>query len=221
MPERIRFYFDPLCPWCYQTSRWARHLEEQGEVAIEWRVFSLAIANRGGEGRAASGTGAAPALRTAIAVRREHGDAAVGRFYAALGLAIHERGEAADEPDTIATALRASGLDESLGRRALEDARTWQDVQAEHDEVVTEHKAFGVPTIVLEGGQPMFGPIIVSVPEEKEAVELWRHFSWLARNPNFAEVKRERNGLPDLESVRRWKRRAAEERATAESAETA
>ena len=54
MAERIRFYFDPLCPWCYQTSRWARRLEELGVLDVEWRVFSLAIVNgdeRGGRPR--------------------------------------------------------------------------------------------------------------------------------------------------------------------------
>lgn len=44
--ERIRFYFDPRCPWCYLTSRWASRLEELGEVSIDWALFSLEVVNR-------------------------------------------------------------------------------------------------------------------------------------------------------------------------------
>jgi hypothetical protein len=86
--------------------------------------------------------------------------------------------------------------------------------------MVAKHRAFGVPTIVLNAGEGpvMFGPIIVDVPDETEAVELWRHFSWLVRNQNFAELKRERPGVPDLESVRRWQRQRSERDAAAAAA---
>lgn len=211
MAEAVRFHFDPRCPWCYQTSRWARHLEAAGEVTIDWRVFSLAIANKGEEGRAASDTGSAPALRFAIALRERSGAAALGRFYAALGEAVHERGAAVDDPAVLAGAVRDAGGDESLIAAALDDPATWRAVQDEHDEVAKQHRAFGVPTIVLESGEVMFGPIIVEVPDERGAVELWRHFSWLTRNRNFAEVKRERSELPDLESVRRYRARHKQE----------
>ena len=101
MAEEIRFYFDPLCPWCYQTSRWARRLAELGVVDVDWRVFSLAIVNGGDEGRAAADTGSAPSLRTAIAVRRAHGSAAVGAFYKAVSDALHQRGLPLDDTDQV------------------------------------------------------------------------------------------------------------------------
>jgi 2-hydroxychromene-2-carboxylate isomerase len=212
MADTVRFYFDPRCPWCYQTSRWVRRLDELGELTVTWAVFSLAIANQGDEGRAASTRGGAPALRTAIALRDAHGNAAVGRFYAALGAAIHERGESADDNAVIDAALLEAGADSSLRERALNDPETWTEVQREHDDVVRTHNAFGVPTIVLGGGTgpAIFGPVIIDVPGDNEAVELWRHVSWLVRNQNFAELKRERSRLPDLESIRRSLRRKAE-----------
>ena len=217
MTEGVRFYFDPLCPWCYQTSRWARRLEELGELEVDWRVFSLAIVNGGDQGRAASDTGSAPALRASVLVRREHDAAAVGRFYAAQGAAIHERGEPGDDITTVERSLQIAGLDPSLARRALEDPTTWDEVQREHDDVVAVHRAFGVPTIVLDGvdGAAMFGPVIFEVPPDTESRELWKHFSWLVRNGNFAEVKRERTRAPDLESVRRYIQRKEEQTAAA------
>jgi 2-hydroxychromene-2-carboxylate isomerase len=174
MAEAIRFYFDPLCPWCYQTSRWARHLEQAGEVSIDWAVFSLAIANRGDEGRAAAGSGSAPALRIARALRDAHGNAAAGNFYAALGAAVHERGETVDDPAVIAAALREARVEPDFAGRVLNDPSSWDAVLAEHDDVVAKHAAFGVPTIVLDGGDGpvMFGPIIVEVPDEKEATRV-------------------------------------------------
>ena len=210
MAEQIRFYFDPLCPWCYQTSRWARRLDELGVIDVEWRVFSLAIVNRGDEGRSDPDMWSGPALRTAIAVREAHGNDAVGAFYKAVSDAVHQRGERADDHAVIEASLREAGLEPELLQRALADPGTWETVQREHDDVVAEHQAFGVPTIVLDGGTgpSMFGPVITQVPDDSAAVELWQHFVWMTRNPNVAEMKRERLPL-DLESVRKHERERA------------
>src|ERR1700720_396646 len=96
MAEKIRFYFDPLCPWCYQTSRWARRLDELCVVDVEWRVFSLAIVNSGDEGRAAGGTGA------------------VGALYKALSDARHQRGLPLDDHTVIEASLGEAGLEPEL-----------------------------------------------------------------------------------------------------------
>jgi predicted DsbA family dithiol-disulfide isomerase len=207
MAEQIRFYFDPLCPWCYQTSRWARRLEELGVLEVDWRVFSLAIVNRGDEGRAAPDTWSGPSLRTAIAVRATNGSAGVGAFYKALSDAHHQRGEDVADHGVIEGSLREAGLDSGLLETALAEPETWEAVQREHDEAVAAHGVFGVPTIVLDGGTgpQLFGPIITDIPDDSGAVELWQHFAWMARNPNVAEVKRERLPL-DLESVRSHQR---------------
>jgi predicted DsbA family dithiol-disulfide isomerase len=207
MSEQIRFYFDPLCPWCYQTSRWARRLDELGVVDVEWRVFSLGIVNRGDEGRTDADAWSAPSLRTAIAVRAAHGNAAVGAYYKALSDAIHQRGAKVTESRVIEAALVEAGLDAGVREQAVADPETWIAVQHEHDEAVELHKAFGVPSIVLDGGTGphAFGPIISDIPNDDDAVELWQHFEWMARNPNFAEFKRERQDL-DLEGVRMYER---------------
>ena len=90
--ERVKFYFDPACPWCYQTSRWARRVEELGEIELDWGIFSLEVVNLppGKDAReldARSG----PALRTALAIRDRHGSKAIGPFYAALGKRIWDQ----------------------------------------------------------------------------------------------------------------------------------
>ena len=210
MPEPIRFYVDPRCPWCYQTSRWARRLEAAGEVRVDWRPFSLDVANKGDDGRNAPDAGAAPALRVLAEIRRRAGSDAAGDFYAAIAGAVHDRGAAVDDIQQLRAAAEAAGADPNLVSDVMADPSTWAAVLAEHDEA-HELKVFGVPTIVLESGDLMFGPIIVDVPDEAEAIELWRHFSWLTRNRNFAELKRERTAAPELTSIRKARERRAEE----------
>lgn len=209
-PSPVRFAFDPLCPWCYQTSRWIRRLAELGEITLDWALFSLEIANDGIE--AARSGRAARALRTAVAVRDADGADALGAFYRALGARVHERGEDVADPAVVAGALRDAGLDPARQDQALADDTTWDAVVAEHTALVERSGAFGVPTIVLDGGRgpALFGPVISEPPaSDADAVELWRHVSWLARYEDFAELKRDRAVSPELESVRRHARERA------------
>jgi protein-disulfide isomerase-like protein with CxxC motif len=49
--DAVRFHFDPICPWCYQTSRWAKRLEQLGEIELDWGLFSLEVVNLKDGGR--------------------------------------------------------------------------------------------------------------------------------------------------------------------------
>jgi protein-disulfide isomerase-like protein with CxxC motif len=173
MAERIRFHFDPLCPWCYQTSRWVRRLSELGEVDVDWAVFSLDLVNAGStETRAKGHARAGNALRTVIAVRDAAGAAGVGAFYAAVGRRHHEQGEPLEEDATIRAALADAGLDTGLLDAALADDGTWAAVEDEHRQLVERTRSFGVPTIVLDGGDgpAIFGPVVSVVPSDDDAV---------------------------------------------------
>ena len=207
MSARIRFCFDPLCPWCYQTSRWVRDLEQRGEVAVSWGLFSLEIANADGDTAALGETAnAAMALRTAVALREAEGNQALGDFYAALGEAVHQRGEDVSDIGVVSAALEQAGMPSALIDKAMGDPGTWTAVETEHRSLVERTRSFGVPTIVLDDGEgpAIFGPVISEVPAPDDAVELWRHVSWLARYENFSELKRDRSIDPDLESYRRY-----------------
>lgn len=218
---RVTFHFDPLCPWCYQTSRWVRRLVELGEVEADWAVFSLALANattEEGREKAARKDHArgAPALRTVMAVRDDAGGGGVGRYYEHVGRAIHEEGAAADDLDAIRGALKAADLDPGLVDTAMADESTWDRVEAEHRALVDGTRSFGVPTIVVHADEQgpsgtIFGPVITDVPTDEDAVELFHHVAWLARYENFSELKRDRATLPDLESVRQFQARMEEQ----------
>jgi predicted DsbA family dithiol-disulfide isomerase len=211
--EQVKFHFDPRCPWCYQTSRWAVKLEELGEITLDWGVFSLDVVNaeQGTDVRTLD-TRSGPALRTVIAIRNEGQPELVGPFYTALGKRIWE--QTPPEEDIVVAvreALREIGLDESICDKALADPNTWDAVLDEHAALVERTGSFGVPTIVLDAGEgpAIFGPVIGNLPNDKDAVELWRHVSWLARFEDFSELKRARVSPPNLPAVT-WRRKQRE-----------
>lgn len=197
----VKFYFDPRCPWCYQTSKWAKRLEAMGEIELDWGPLSLEVINLPDDQDPLEIENGSPALRTAVKIAEVHGSKAIGPFYAALGARTFD----ADEPDEDQTqvlrdALSDAGLDPSLLDDALADDDTWKQVVSESQRLYEIVGDVGVPTIVLDGGEgaAIFGPVIVEQPTDEDAVELWRHTEWLARYDNFAELKRKRKGPPDL-----------------------
>ena len=152
--EHIQFSFDPRCPWCYQTSRWALRLESLGEIELTWSVFSLEVNRFKGENRDLDPqrSMSAAALRTSVMVRDAEGEAACGRFYAAIGYRYFYLLEDLAQEDTIQNALGDCGLSRDLYVAAMGDSTTWDRVVTEHERVVEEVGAFGVPTLRLDGG---------------------------------------------------------------------
>jgi 2-hydroxychromene-2-carboxylate isomerase len=41
----INFYFDPLCPFAWMTSKWVRKVAAQRDYAVDWRFISLRMLN--------------------------------------------------------------------------------------------------------------------------------------------------------------------------------
>ena len=121
-----------------------------------------------------------------------------------------------DNPDTFRGALSDIGLDSELYDRALADIGTWRTVVDEHEELVRDTKAFGVPTIRLDGGKgpSTFGPVLSELPTDDDAVKLLEHVTWLMRYENFGEFKRERIDL-DVPSAAAWRARQAAKAAEA------
>ncbi len=196
MTERVRFHFDPLCPWAWETSKWIREVENVRDIDVQWRLFSLTLVNANGEDPLTDPEArGVSALRTLALVEREHGNEAADYLYRAIGERVHE----GDEPlttDVVRSALGDSGLDASLVDSALDDDSTAQEVRAQHEAAAADAGCFGVPTIVLESGQGIFGPVISRASQGEQAGELWDHVRWLAEQDGFFELKRERDRGP-------------------------
>ena len=193
MTERIRFYFDPTCPWAWQSARWMREVERVRDVRADWRLFSLRLMNESADDPLTDASAhSVPALRALALAGREGGNEAVAGLYWAIGERVHDRDEELSV-ELIREALTAAGLDPATVDRALADHTTAREVRGQHQEAVESVQAFGVPTIVLESGRGIFGPVVSLAPAGEEAGRVWDHVRWLADFDGFFELKRERD----------------------------
>ena len=219
MTADLRFWFDPVCPFAWMTSKWVRTVAAQRDYEVEWRFISLRLLNRDVDydkhfppGYDAGHTAGLRLLRVAACARAGHGPAAVAALYEAIGAQIFEVGpEAAAVPDRIeelvVAALAEAGLPGILGT-ALEDPVWDEQIQQETDEALAlTGKDVGTPILEFRapgnagqpsGGVAFFGPVISRLPSEAEALELWDHVIGLASFPGFAELKRSLRERPQL-----------------------
>ncbi len=216
----IRFYFDPVCPFAWMTSKWVRQVQAQRDYTVDWRFISLRLLNAEVDYDAhfppeyeAGHTAGLRLLRVAARTRAEHGREAVAPLYAALGARIFDTSpDPADRPGDpepgarrgtrafVEPVLARAGLPTSLAE-ALEDESWDAEIRHETDEALAlTGKDVGTPIIHFEppDGVAFFGPVISRLPQDDAAAELWDHVVGLARFGGFAELKRSLRETPQL-----------------------
>ena len=193
----INFHFDPACPLAWRTALWIREVRRVRPVDVTWRLFSLEVVNRKeGTEPDFQNSGSWAAQRTLALARRQGGNEAIEKLYLTLGAAQHGRKESIKEPGVLRAAAKKADLDPAIVDAALADESTIHDVLADHEEAVRRYRAFGVPTIAIEGlDVGFYGPIIQFVPRGEEAGEMWDHLAWALRQPNLFELKRDRGAV--------------------------
>jgi 2-hydroxychromene-2-carboxylate isomerase len=208
----LAFYFDPVCPFAWLTSKWVRSVAAQRDYTVDWRFISLRMLNAHVDYAThfppdyeAGHTDGVRLLRVAARVRAEHGRPAVASLYEALGRHIFEVDEQADPRSRssrpfVESVLSDVGLPTSLAD-ALED-ETWDaGIRAETDEALAlSGKDVGTPILHFRPpeGVAFFGPVISRLPSDEDAVALWDHVVALAEFPGFAELKRSLRERPQL-----------------------
>jgi protein-disulfide isomerase-like protein with CxxC motif len=191
------FWFDPICPWAWLTSRWLLEVERVRPVQARWHVMSLAYLNQDRDlpedyrkgMRAAWGP-----VRVCIAAAQQHGDDVLGPLYTALGTRFHLRQEP-NERATIEAALTDAGLP-----TALADAMDSEDYD---EELKRSHHAgmdqvgpdVGTPVISV-AGKAIFGPVITPAPKGEDAGRLWDGVLLVTGTDGFYELKRTRDRDP-------------------------
>ena len=188
---RIEFFFDPMCPWAYQTSVWIRRVREQRQLDIAWRFFSLEEVNRP-EGKKHPwerplAYGWTP-MRVAAWLRRVD-PTLCDRWYEACGQALHVEGRRFYDVEVAHELLAAIGAPADAWAQALADPTTHDDVRADHEEAVARHGGFGVPIIVFPNGKAVFGPVVVPAPSGDDALALWDLTEAYTRVPGLYEIK--------------------------------
>lgn len=222
----IEFFYDPLCPWAWITSRFALEVASQRSLGIRWRPISLYFVNEEAflDDEKAIAEGREPKmasyyrpmseysrglLRVATVIDDKFGNDGVERFYTECGTLIHTRGHGIpmdgndNTVDVLAMALKAGGFDASFATEADNEA---------HDEVLRTEAAtalartgpdVGTPIITFDLERPdeasLFGPVISRIPRGEEALRLWDAVETIARTPGIAEFKRSLRSEPNFD----------------------
>lgn len=206
------FFFDPICPWAWVTSRWVTEVAARRDLDVRWRFICLRMVNAAKdyekefpEGYATGHGRGQQALRIAAAVRAAEGEEAVPAWYTAIGTKVHVEGvrqALTDDPAPVfAAALDAAGLPAALVAAADDPAHD-AVLQAETDEALSRTgKDVGTPIITFGDpalGHSFFGPVIAKAPKGDDALALWDAVSALAAHDGFAELKRNVRGRLDF-----------------------
>lgn len=210
----LHFFFDPVCPFAWLTSKWVRMVAEQRDYRVDWRFISLRILNAHidyathfpsyyEEGH----TAGLKLLRVAAKVRADHGRDAVGPLYEAFGTrlfdTVREQSLHAAEQATrelVESALADTGLPVALAA-ALDDASLDDEIRGETDEALAlTGRDVGTPILHFRPptGTAFFGPVISRLPSPEDAGVLWDHVIGLAEFGGFAELKRSLREPPRL-----------------------
>ncbi|MDR1078298.1 MAG: DsbA family protein [Propionibacteriaceae bacterium] len=195
----VDFWFDPLCPWAWLTSRWMLAVEQVRPVQTVFHVMSLAVLNAGREGladdyRQTMETVAWYGARASIQVELAYGPDVSRAFYTALGTRYHNLGQPR-AVETIREALAELGLDQAIAERSLTDAFDAELRRSHHEGMDPVGMDVGTPVLRING-QSLFGPVISPAPTGEEAGRLFDGVALVTSYPGFFELKRTRTVGP-------------------------
>ncbi|MGY1435752.1 DsbA family protein [Streptomyces reniochalinae] len=198
------FWFDPLCPWAWMTSRWMLEVEKVRPVSVRWHVMSLSVLNEKRVDdlperyRELMARGWGP-VRVCVAAEQEHGSEVLGPLYTAIGTRVHPGGRELDR-EVLIEALEEVGLPAALADAA--DTDTYDAaLRASHEEGISlVGQEVGTPVIAVPdaaGKQTaFFGPVVTPAPKGEAAARLWDGTLMVASTPGFFEIKRTRDVEP-------------------------
>ncbi|MFF8918895.1 DsbA family protein [Streptomyces sp. NPDC015032] len=200
----VDFWFDPVCPWTWLTSRWMLEVRETRPVDITWHVMSLAVLNEGRLDvlperiRVLMGQAWAP-VRVLTAASQEHGPDVLEPLYTALGTRFHLQ-EQPRTRTTIEAALRDVGLPADLADAGCTDGYDELMRASHHEGVALVGEDVGSPVIAVPGPDTgkvaFFGPVVTPAPKGDQAARLWDGALAVASIPGFYEIKRTRTQGP-------------------------
>lgn len=203
------FFFDPMCPWAWITSRWAMEVKALRQLKIDWKFISLKMVNSQRDyetdfpsGYTQTHTLGLNLLRMASAVRDSDGNEGVERLYSALGNAIHveKRQNELSDRVNLEALLDSVGLSKDLAKYFGDESQ--DGVVAKETDLALSRTGKDVGTPILTFAPPdgpsFFGPVISRIPRGEEAAQLWDATEKIARFPGFAELKRSIREAPQV-----------------------
>lgn len=195
--KHAEFWFDPLCPWAWMTSRWILEVEKVRDIDVKWNLFSLAYLNRDKdlpEDYKSKLSRSWHCTRVIAAAQKTKGESITLPLYTAISSRIHvkkmEVGEALFED-----ALDEVGLSKELARAMNDESLDAQIIESHERGISLVGNDVGTPIIAIEG-VAFFGPVISPAPKGEEAGRLWDGVVGVASYPGFFEIKRSRTVGP-------------------------
>jgi 2-hydroxychromene-2-carboxylate isomerase len=209
----IEFFWDPVCPFAWITSRWVEKVAAQTSYRVDWRFISLRLLNKDKDYATEfppeyehGHTAGLRMLRVAAAVRAELGREPLGAIVRAYGESYWDRPKGSGMRSHLSTREHATEVLEAAGvpagyADALDDT-SWDELLDAETELALSRtgRDVGTPIITFRppDGLSFFGPVISRVPDDEDAVRLWEAVTTLAAFPGFAELKRSMREVPQL-----------------------
>ena len=198
------FWFDPLCPWCWITSRWILEVEKVRDIDVKFHVMSLAVLNEGRdlpEEYQEMMKKAWGPVRVAIAAEQAKGNEILSPLYTAMGTKIHNEGYREPTPTSTRSSpsrSKRSGCPPSWPRRPPATSSTRRCARATTRAWTRSATTSARPTIHVNG-VAFFGPVLSRIPRGEEAGKLWDASVIFAAYPHFFELKRTRHESPEFD----------------------
>ena len=201
MSTPVRFWVDPVCPWCWTTSQWIRRIAADKDLEVTWEPISLLVKNDTQPDAKGYATVAwtRGLLRVMESVRGAGQGDRLGDLYTEYGRRIHHLGERKWD---AALALAAVGLSNSHAAAADDERwdvplleRMGEGLALAGDDVGTPIIAFRRADGVEVGA---FGPVVTKAPRQEDALALWDAFVTVTSLEEFWEIKRTRTVRPDV-----------------------
>lgn len=210
----LDFFFDPVCPWAWITSRWVTEVQSLRNYQVDWKFISLKFLNEDKMDYSKMPAGYADVhmsgtkgLRVAARARAEAGNDAVATVYSALGTSLHNKQErelfVADAQGHIAGLLSAAGLPAQWAESVNDES--FDALIRSETELALERtgKDVGTPILTFHPGgakeASFFGPVIANIPRGDEAVKLWDAVETVATTSGLAELKRSLRARPSFD----------------------
>jgi len=208
----LEFFFDPICPWAWITSRWVNEVQKLRSYDVTWRFISLRMINEdigyteSTEVHRQSHFVGTQIMRAAALARAEDGNEAVGKLYTAVGTALHnnkQHDEMMNNPTFfLVDALSRANLNVDWAKGA--DNEEFDAVIREETDLAFSRtgKGVGTPILTFKPGQAnegsFFGPVISEIPRGDAALKLWDAIELIATSTGMAELKRSIRSMPNF-----------------------